>query len=175
MSTINVFYQGDCVEDIGHAEAKANETLSGIRQRLIAQHGAAEDTLLFCEDQDEPASEDQTVEAAAGAAGAKLHLHRCRRIIVIVHFCGQSVTRKFGPGTTVARAKRWAARREFGMSKEEAGEHVLQITGTHERPAPGTHIGRLARYPDCEVSFDLVPDERINGAPGFDQEGPVPE
>ena len=71
---------------------------------------------------------------------------------------------KFGPGTTVARVKHWAAVQKFHMSEEEAGEHHLQITGTQDRPAPGMHIGTLASCPECRVRFDLVPDERVNGA-----------
>ena len=47
---------------------------------------------------------------------------------------------------------------------EESGEHVLQIAGTHERPAPGTHIGVLANRKTCGLAFDLVADERVNGA-----------
>ena len=52
------------------------------------------------------------------------------------------------------------------MTEEEAGEHVLQIAGTQDRPPPGAHIGTLTSCPACRVHFDLVPDERINGAPG---------
>ena len=50
------------------------------------------------------------------------------------------------------------------MSEDEAGEHVLQIAGTHDRPAPGTHIGSLTNDKADSLSFDLVPDERVNGA-----------
>ena len=49
------------------------------------------------------------------------------------------------------------------MTPEEAGEHVLQVAGTQERPAPGTHLGALTTHPTCKVAFDLVPDERVNG------------
>jgi hypothetical protein len=55
---------------------------------------------------------------------------------------------------------------KFGMSEEEAGEHVLQIAGTHNRPAPGTHIGALVSHGQCRIAFNLVPEERVNGAIG---------
>jgi hypothetical protein len=87
---------------------------------------------------------------------------------VAVTFNGETVERRFPPSATVARVKRWAAEKKFGMSEEEAGEHVLQIAGTHDRPAPGTHIGALTDDKVCGVAFDLVPDERINGAAGGD-------
>jgi len=81
-----------------------------------------------------------------------------------VTFNGESVERRFPPSATVARVKRWAAEKKFGMSEDEAGEHVLQIASTHDRPAPGTHIGSLTESKICNLAFDLVPDERVNGA-----------
>ena len=57
------------------------------------------------------------------------------------------------------------------MTEEEAGEHVLQIVGTQDRPPPGAHIGTLTSCPTCRVHFDLVPDERINGAPAASMGG----
>ena len=99
-----------------------------------------------------------------GAGGGKIHLHRCRHVATEVSFGGDAAHHKFGPGTTVARVKHWAAVQKFHMSEEEAGEHHLQISGTQDRPAPGMHIGTLASCPECRVRFDLVPDERVNGA-----------
>src|SRR3546814_13660074 len=93
-----------------------------------------------------------------------LHLHRCRHIMVAVTYNGETIDRKFAPGATIARVKRWAAERKFGMTEEEAGEHVLQIAGTHERPAPGPHIGVLANRKTCGLAFALAPGERVNGA-----------
>jgi hypothetical protein len=91
-------------------------------------------------------------------------MHRCRHVEVAVTFNGETVHHRFGPGTTVARVKRWAAERKFGMSEGEATEHVLQLAGTQERPAPGTHLGTFATCPHCQVAFDLVPDQRVNGS-----------
>jgi hypothetical protein len=65
----------------------------------------------------------------------------------------------------VGRVKQWAAVHKFHMSEAEAGEHVLQIAGTHDRPAPSTHIGTLTAYPECRLHFSLVPDQRVNGYP----------
>ena len=96
--------------------------------------------------------------------GLKVHLHSLRQLKVTVTFNGKTIERLFGPGATVARVKRWAAEHEFGMSEEEAGEHVLQIAGKHDRPAPGTHIGALRDGKVRALAFDLVPDERVNGA-----------
>ena len=100
----------------------------------------------------------------AQKGGVKIHLHRCRQVEVAVTFNRETVNRRFAPGAPVARVKHWAAVKKFGMTEDEAGEHVLQIAGTHDRPNPGTHIGGLTDSKTCALAFDLVPDERINGA-----------
>ncbi len=166
MKTIDLFYQGDGVAEIEHLEVAADASAADLKARLVEKHGCAADTLLFLEDEDEPLDDAQLAKARGGGKGLKLHLNRCRQVDVLVFFNGETVDRKFAPSATVARVKRWAAQRKFGMTDEEAGEHVLQIAGTHERPAPGTHIGAISQRNTCAVAFDLVADERVNGASG---------
>jgi hypothetical protein len=122
--------------------------------------------LIFLEDSDEPVNEAVVVREHVGPTGLKAHLHRCRHIEVDVRFNNETVHHRFGPGATIARVKRWAAEHKFGMTPEEASEHVLQIPGTQDRPSPGTHLGALTKCPDCRLAFDLVPDQRVNGASG---------
>ncbi|WP_323809728.1 hypothetical protein [Sphingobium baderi] len=164
MKTIDLFYQGEGVAEIEYLEIEPDTTFADLKARLIDKHGIAADALLFAEDEDDPLDDAQAVKDRPGGKGLKLHLHSCRHIMVAVTYNGEAIDRKFAPGATIARVKRWAAERKFGMTEEEAGEHVLQIAGTHERPAPGTHIGVLANRKTCGLAFDLVPDERVNGA-----------
>ncbi len=166
MKIIDLFYQGEGVAEIEHLEIEPNSTFAELKARLIAKHGCAPDALLFEEDEDDPLDDAAKVKDRAGDKGLKLHLNRCRHVEVSVTYNGETAERKFAPGATVARVKRWAAERKFGMTDEEAGEHVLQIAGTHERPAPGTHIGALANRNTCGLDLDLVADERVNGASG---------
>ena len=95
-----------------------------------------------------------------------MHVHRCHRVEVAVTFNGETVEHRFGPAATISRIKRWAAEHKFGMSKEDAGEHVLQLSGAHERPAPGIHLGALTTCEACALALDLVANERVNGAFG---------
>jgi len=164
MKTIDLFYQGEDVAEIEHLEIDLDSTFADIKARLVEKHGGAPDALLFLEDEDEPLNDADRVKDRAGGKGLKVHLNRFRQIAVSVNYNGEIVARKFAPSATVARVKRWAAVRKFGMTDEEAGEHVLQVAGTHERPTPGTHIGTLAKCKTCELAFDLVADERVNGA-----------
>lgn len=165
MKTIDLYYQGEGLTEIQHLEVGAEETVGDVAARLREKHGFDAEAVLFAEDAEEPLVDDALVRNAAKAAGVKVHLHRCRQIDVAVTFNRETVNRRFAPGATVARVKQWAAMKKFDMTEEEAGEHVLQIAGTHNRPSPSTHIGALTNRKTCAVAFDLVPDERINGAP----------
>ncbi len=166
MKSIDLFYQGEGIGEIAHIELDADATFAILKARLVEKHGVAHDVLLFLEEEDEPLDEATLIGDRATANGMKVHIHRCRHVEVTVTFNGETVKRRFSPSATVARVKHWAAEDKFGMSDEEAGEHVLQIAGTHDRPAPGTHIGALTDGKVCGLAFDLVPDERVNGASG---------
>jgi len=164
MPTIDIFYQGEGIREIAHIEADPEHTFGILKRTIIEKHGLASESLLFLEDTDEPVDELLIVREHLGRAGLKAHLHRCRHIKTEVNFNGETVHHQFGPGTSVARVKAWAAERKFGMSPQEAGEHVLQIAGTKDRPDPGTHLGTLVHCPQCHIAFDLVPHERVNGS-----------
>jgi len=164
MESIDIFYQGHGIREIDHIEVRSDHTVAIVKTLLIEKHGCPADIFLFAEDHENPLEDHVILGELCGAGGAKLHLHRCRHVGVTVTFAGKTVECRFAPGATVARIKHWAAVKQFGMTEEEAGEHVLQIAGTQDRPAPGTHVGALASCPECSVRFDLVPDQRINGA-----------
>jgi hypothetical protein len=165
MNAIDVFYQIEGERDIQHVEVSPEHTFGALRAILVERHGIVEEALIFLEDSDEPVEESILVREHAGHAGVKAHVHRCRPGEVTVTFNNQTVQHRFSPATTVARVKHWAAVTKFNMTEAEASEHVLQITGTHDRPAPGTHLGALVKCPHCTVAFSLVPDQRVNGAP----------
>ena len=166
MQAIDVFYQGEGIGEIEHFEAEPDLSFAAVKAILIEKHRLGDDVLIFLEDEDEPVDEARAVGDHAGPRGVKSHVHRCRHIEVEVTYNGETVHHRFGPGTTIARVKRWAAEKEFGLGPDEAAEYVLQLAGSHDRPAPGVHLGALARCPHCRVAFDLVPDHRINGWPG---------
>lgn len=163
MKNINVFYQGEGVTALEHVEIGDHETFGTLRDVLAKKHGLAGDACLFIEDEAEPIADDAPIASKAGRAGVKVHIHRCRAIQVTVHFKDKSVHDKFAPGATVARVKRWAAIRKFGMTEEEASDHHLQLAGTTVQPDPGTHIGTLVTSGKCTIEFDLVSTPKVNG------------
>jgi hypothetical protein len=167
MASIDIFYQGEGLLDIQHLEVAPEATFGVVKALLLERHAGLENALLFVEEEEEPIEDAVCVKDRALATGLKIHLHRCRYVETTVAFNGHQVERRFSPAATVARVKHWAAVEKFGMTAEEAGEHVLQIAGKHDRPAPGTHIGTLTDGRVCGVAFDLVPDQRVNGAAGW--------
>ncbi len=162
---INIFFQGEGHKDIGHCELDADETIASLKSILRERKLIFDNTLIFLEDGDEPIMDDCTIRNFAKSGAVKIHFHRRRSVEVKVMFNGESVGRRFPVSATIARVKKWAAERKFGMSKEEASEHVLQVSGSHDRPSPGVNLGTLV---DCDnpICVDLVPDERVNGATG---------
>jgi hypothetical protein len=164
MKKVGVFYQREGSGDIEHLEIDSALSVAQLKEMIDAKHSGDATALIFVEDADDPLENEVTIGSIADARGVKVHIHGCRRVAVNVHFAGRTLERAFGPGATVARVKKWAAEQELKMSPEEAGEHVLQLTGSTNRPRPNTHIGTLARCPTCTVSFDLVPDQRVNGS-----------
>lgn len=164
MKQVQIFYQVEGAQQIQEITATDDESLGAVKSRIAEKHGLDTSAVLFLEDADEAPDETTTVNDAAGSRGARFHVHRCRSIAVTVAFGGRKIEHRFGPNVTIARLKAVAAEK-FGMSPQDAAEHVLQIAGTHDRPTPGTHLGALATCPTCRVAFDLVPEERVNGAP----------
>lgn len=162
MPSIDIFYQREGLREIAYLEAAPSYSFAVIKLVIIERHGLKLGTRLYLEDSDEPVGEWDLVGKHVGGT-VKIHAHRCRHILATVNFNGDTVRHRFGPGTTVARAKNWAAD-QFGMTPPEASEHTLQISGTQERLAPGVHLGALASCPACSIAFDLVPHERVNGA-----------
>jgi hypothetical protein len=163
MTSIDIFYQGEGIREIAHFEANHDHTFAVIKLAIIEKHGLHKETLIYLEDRDEPVDESCLVRDRVGPAGIKAHLHRCRHVEVAVSFNGETVHHRFGPGTTVARVKTWAAERKFGMTPQEAGEHVLQIAGTKDRPDPVTHLGAIAACPACRLACSERAGQRFPG------------
>ena len=166
MNKIDVFYQCEGIDEIGQIDVEADATFATVKSELADKHGLAEKVIISLEDNDEQIDENRQVKEFADLTVIMIHLNRCRCVAVNVTYNGRTFEHSFGPSATITRVKKWAAEDECGMSPEDAGEHSLQIVDTQDRPEPGTHVGKLVCCPDCSLAFDLVPDERVNGATG---------
>jgi hypothetical protein len=162
MNSIDVFYQREGVRDTGHIEAPADATVGWVKGQLIERAQAVVDCVVFLEDSDESIEAAVVIEELAKKGPVRLHLHPCRHVEVSVTYNGRTVTRSFGPGTTIARIKGWAAEK-LGIAAGDASELLLQIRGTMDRPSLSTHVGTLVKCPHCAISFDFVTNVKVNG------------
>jgi len=165
MKNIEILLQGEHIPDIQVVERLHGEVVKGVltaaaRHRICEADGEFH---VFREDTDEPMKEGDQLPEHCDGEPVRMHVHRCRRIEVAVTFNGAPEERQFGPGTTIATVKKWAAIKAFGMDRGDAAEHVLQLVGTTDRPEADTHIGALTSCPDCRIAFDLVPLKRVEG------------
>jgi len=162
---IELFVQGEGIRDIVLIKAKKG---GAVRDILVAAREAGlsvvEGVVLWIEDEESPIDLDAPIASTQIRHLGRVHLHRCRKVAVNVTFNGVQKAETFPPATTMKRVKRWAVGpKGFNMSDVDAAEHVLQLTGSAERPDEDIHIGTLVTGSQCSVSFDLVPKVRVEG------------
>ena len=158
MQEIDLFIKRGGTSEVEHRRLDAKTTIAELKKLLDED----EDILFFDEDADEPLDHSQQL-GCDGKHGRFIHRNRCKHVAVTVNYAGRQVDRRFGPGTTLARIQKWAER-ELGVCEVDGVELGLQVTGTEDKPDLSSHVGSLVHCPDCEIEFDLVPTDRINGA-----------
>lgn len=170
MAKVQIFVQGEGKREIRVVELPAQATVLELIEAAQSQgvtssngdHGA--NVSVFAEDSDKPLVPGATLESAGLGNDSSVHLSRCARVTVTVHYNGQGRSDTFGPGVPMHRVKEWAVgKKGFGLDPVDAGEHVLQLTGSSDRPDEDIHIGSLVGASGCKVEFDLVAKIRVEG------------
>jgi hypothetical protein len=127
--------------------------------RLLEGRGVeTAELLIFKEGHNEPLEHHHPIH---GHENPIFHAHRCRRIEVTVHYKAEAFHDRFAPSTTIARLTQWAVEKAR-LGKEEAEEHVLQISATRIQPPASAHLGSLVTH-GCTVTFDLVRKKLVQG------------
>lgn len=162
MSKFTVFIQVHGRPGLIEAEVSEAATLHDIHDLLRASGVPTDAIYLFIDEAEEPHKADAHGRIAGLKHGCRIHATHCRRINVTVNFAGRSVEREFAPGVRVHVVKKWAVH-EFGMAPQDAAEHVLQICGSTTRPTSDTPLNELVAGASCALSFDLVPETRVEG------------
>lgn len=139
-------------------ELPDNAIVSDLEKMLKDRGVDVSDFLVFNEDNEEPLGKGAKLN---GHNHPIFHAHRCRKIEVGVHYGSDTYEHKFAPSVTIATVKRWAVKK-VGLGKEEAEEHVLQISGTRIHPPLNAHLGKFTGE-KCAVEFDLVRKKLVQG------------
>tara|TARA_R110002072_G_scaffold265241_1_gene424142 strand:+ start:8529 stop:9023 length:495 start_codon:yes stop_codon:yes gene_type:complete len=162
---IEVFVQGEGLVDTIIVRV---DDAGAVHDLVTAAHRKGLDSCsksaVFLEDSDEPIRACARLEEVGIGHRERIHIHRCKKVKVTVNFNGRQIDRKFPPGATVKRLKRWATGpKGFELTKLDASEHALQICGSPDRPDEDQHVGCLTARSGCSVCFDLVPKQRVEG------------
>lgn len=162
MSTI-VFVQGDGAPRPTEAKLPDHVTGEGLRGILHDLGLLADEAASVVIDDADEAVDLKGKEPLKGVKrGTRIHVTRCLKVRVTVHFLDKSAHETFAAGARVRKVKAWAVR-EFKLEGQDAAEHVLQLCGTTTRPATDTPLQELTQPDACAVCFDLVPEKRVEG------------
>ena len=162
MAKLSLFlqFEGDPRVELAEFDEKAGT--KEVRAKAVELGFALlSDASVFAEGHDDPLDDKHPLTAQGVSNKQRLCLHRCKKIHVTVDFVGDSKQHPFSPVTTMADVKAWFVDK-IKMSPADATEHVLQVSGTTERPTPDTMIGSLKSV-DCKIELSLVPLKRVEG------------
>jgi hypothetical protein len=79
-----------------------------------------------------------------------------------VTYNGVEEDRRFAPAVRLRRVLRWATRK-FSLEGQDAAEMALFLPGEVEVLDEDIHVGSLASFPDCSVSFVMNVPALVNG------------
>jgi hypothetical protein len=170
MAGLQIFVQGEGKREILVLELPPTATVNNLVEAArakgiaVALHGKGNALGVYAEDADAALSGDATLEAAGLGNNSSVHVSRCTKVKVTVHYNGAERSESFGPGVPMHRVKESAVgKKGFNLDPVDAAEHVLQLTGTNDRPDDDVHIGALVGPSGCKVEFDLVAKVRVEG------------
>lgn len=164
MPNLTVFIQVHGRLGILEAELPESATF-GELNKLIDALGVEHDanTFIFVDEVENHLQGDQHARIGHIRHGSPIHVCRCRRVKVKIHFTDKIAENEFAPGARVRTVKEFAVHK-FRLNPKDAAEHVLQICGSTKRPASDTPLNELLGKDECALCFDLVPEKRVEGA-----------
>lgn len=163
MSKVVVFIQAHGQPGVVEAELAIAATLGELQNTLAANGiGVDTETVIFVDEAEEHLQGERHHPVPGLKHGSRIHVGRCKKIAVMVHFHDKTEEQNFPPGARVRAVKEWAVRK-FKMDPKDAADHVLQVCKSTARPASDTPLHQLLHGHDCALCFDLVPEKRVEG------------
>ena len=161
MPKVELFLQVEGRRRIDLIEIEADAPVREILNLAVIPEHIKAEALVFAIDGDSPLDHDARLCAVGIGHRHRIHVHRCHKVDVTLHFNDITENMHFPPSATVERVKHRFVEK-IHMSHVDATEHALQLCGTDDRPEPDNHIGALVNG-CCSVCFDLVPIKRVEG------------
>ncbi len=163
MSKTIIFIQAEGKPGVTEAEIAIPATVRDLHE-AFKTHGIDVDEELeaFVDEADNPVPRDAKAAVEGLKHGSRVHVTRCKKIKVTVHYMHRTIDRAFAPGTRAGAVKQWAVR-ELKLNPTDAGEHVLQLCNSTTQPPTDAALAELVNGRSCDVCFDLVPEKRVEG------------
>ena len=162
MSKTIIFIQAEGKPGITEAGITIPATVRDLHE-VFKMHGIDfEGFDVFIDEAEAPVPHDAKAMVEGLKHGSRVHLTRCKKIKVTVHYMDRTIKRAFAPGNRVRTVKQWAVR-EFKFNPTDAGEHVLQLCNSTTQPPTDTALAELVSGHSCDICFDLVPEKRVEG------------
>jgi hypothetical protein len=163
MSKTIIFIQAEGKPGVTEAEITIPATVRDLHEIFKANNIDFEKGLeAFVDEAEAPVPHDAKAAVEGLKHGSRVHLTRCKKIKVTVHYLDRTIERAFAAGIRVRTVKQWAVR-EFKLNPTDAGEHVLQLCNSAIQPPTDAALAELVSGQSCDICFDLVPEKRIEG------------
>jgi hypothetical protein len=161
--SITIYIQTDKKGPLTEADLPANASGVDLENLLRKLSVDLDDvTAVLLDETEDPVDLKSKAPLKDLKRGCRVHVTRCQKVRVTVHYLEQTAHETFAGGARVRRVKAWAVK-EFKLKERDAVEHVLQLCKSTERPATDTPLHELAERGSCSVCFDLVPERRVEG------------
>lgn len=167
MTQKELFVQGEGMREIVLVRVSEDGTSQDVIDAARAQGLPAfdgESPVVTLENEDQELDLDVPLRTVGVGDRERVHVHRCKRVVVTVEYNGRSIEEDFPPSTTIRRVAKWfLGKNGFDFSGADAADLLLQLSDSGERPDEDTHVGTLVEIPACSVRFDLAPKIRVEG------------
>jgi hypothetical protein len=127
--------------------------------REVRALAALEDLHVFERDKDEPIGLEIEQRKVLS-----LHGHRCRKVIVTVHWNHETKEHEFAPSAHIHRVLLWAiSKKGFNLDDTAKAKANLILPGADEPLPKDAVIGSFVKHGECAVTLELTLKDFTNG------------
>lgn len=125
----------------------------------VRKLAALDDVHVFERDKDEPIGAEIEKKKVLSVIA-----HRCKKVLVKVHFEHRTEEHEFSPSATVFRVLHWAiSKKAFNLDDTARAKANLMLPGS-ENPLPKDDvIGSFVKHGNCELTLELTLKDFTNG------------
>lgn len=159
---IDVYVHGEGSREPKMVKVPEDATLKDVAQAAGCHLEKVEELFIGRQDEDEPMNHGHHLHEAGVGHRHHVHCHRCKKILVSVSYNGVQKDRDFAPAVRLDKVLRWATH-EFNLHGSDAADMALFLPGEATPVDGDVHVGSLASFPDCRITFMMNVPVQVNG------------